>query len=213
MRDRMRFAPALTLGFGCLLLLSIQAQRSLALQAPLTALPDPVPGFQHLDFAVPDDQVQVAGMTNYVNRVFLTADSAEVYGLYVGFYDSQQQGKSVHSPKNCLPGSGWEAMTAERRTISTGNRQVEVNRYLLVKDGERALVYYWYQGRGRVVASEYTVKWDLLRDAAVRRRTDEALVRLVIPITPERSQDDADALATRAATSLIPTLDRFLPAA
>ena len=63
-----------------------------------------------------------------------------------------------------------------------------------------------------MVASEYTVKWDLLRDAAIRRRTDEALVRLVIPIAPERPIEEADDLATRAATSLIPTLDRFLPA-
>ena len=119
MRDRMRFAPALLLGFGCLLLLSIQAQRSLALQAPLTALPDPLPGYEHRDFPVPDDQVQVAGMTNYVNRVFLQ-DSAEVFGLYVGFYDSQQQGKTVHSPKNCLPGSRMGGDVGGRRRSATG---------------------------------------------------------------------------------------------
>ena len=57
-----------------------------------------------------------------------------------------------------------------------------VNRYLLKPDSHRALVLYWCQGRGRVEANEYIVKWDLLRDAAVRRRTEEALVRIVVPI-------------------------------
>mgnify|MGYP001027149764 CR=1 FL=1 len=211
MLDRMRFAPAAVLGLGCLMMLSVQAQQTLELQKPLTELPDPVPGFTHKDFPVPDDQVAVAGMTSYVNRVFLE-DSAEVYGLYVGFYDSQRQGKTVHSPKNCLPGAGWEPMASGRRVLSLPGGDVEVNRYLIVNQGNQALVYYWYQGRGRVAANEYKVKWDLLRDAAIRRRTDEALVRIVIPVTPARSLEEADRLAEQSAAGLIPTLFEFLPA-
>ena len=210
MLDRTRFAPAAMLGFGCLLLLSVQGQQTLELQRPLSELPDPVPGFTHTDYPVPDDQVAVAGMTSYVNRVFLE-DSLEVYGLYVGYYDSQQQGKTVHSPKNCLPGAGWEPMTSERRILSLPGGDVEINRYLIANQGQQALVYYWYQGRGRVAANEYKVKWDLLRDAAIRRRTDEALVRLVIPVTPTRSVADADRLAEQAAGALIPSLYGFLP--
>lgn len=210
MLDRMRFAPAAMLGLGCLLLLSVQGQRTMELQKPLSGLPDPVPGLTHKDYPVPDDQVAVAGMTSYINRVFM-ADSSEVYGLYVGFYDSQQQGKTVHSPKNCLPGAGWEPMTSERRILSLPSGDVEVNRYLIANQGQQALVYYWYQGRGRVAANEYKVKWDLLRDAAIRRRTDEALVRLVIPVTPTRSIAEADRLAEQAAGNLIPSLGGFLP--
>lgn len=211
MLDRLRFAPAGVFGIGCLLLLSVQAQQSLDLQRPLTELPDPLPGFTHQDYPVPDDQVAVAGMTSYVNRVFLE-DSTEAFGLYVGYYDSQQQGKTVHSPKNCLPGAGWEPMSAGRVALALPEGDVELNRYLIANKGQQALVYYWYQGRGRVAANEYRVKWDLLRDAAIRRRTDEALVRLVIPVTPDRSVEDADRLATDAARKLIPSLSGFLPA-
>lgn len=212
MRKRTRFAPALLLAFGCLLLLSVRAQRSLALQAPLTQLPDPLPGYEHLDVEVPADQAAIAGMTSYVNRVY-SRDSADAFGLYVGFYDSQQQGKTVHSPKNCLPGSGWEPMSARRDTISTPRGDVAtVNRYIIANKSQQAIVYYWYQGRGRVAANEYAVKWHLLRDAAIRRRTDEALVRIIVPVTPTRSVDDADRLARDAARRLIPTLNQFLPA-
>ena len=203
-------APALVLGVGCLMLLSVQSQRSLALPAPLSTLPAPVPGYTHTDVVIGEDEARVAGMTSYVNRVF-SKDGQEVYGLYVGFYDSQSQGKTVHSPKNCLPGGGWEAMDSGTRTIATSSGEATVNRYVISDQRNTAVVYYWYQGRGRVANNEYLVKWDLLRDAALDRRTDEALVRLVIPLSETMSPDQADALAVDAAKQLIPTLDRFLP--
>jgi EpsI family protein len=212
MRDRMKYAPAMTLAFGCLLMLSVQAQRSMALQAPLSQLPDPVAGYERADYVIPEDEARVAGMTAYTSRIY-KQDSAEVMGLYVGFYESQRQGKAVHSPKNCLPGGGWEAMTADRVTLAIpGRPDAELNRYMIANQNQRAIVYYWYQGRGRVAANEYAVKWHLMRDAAIRRRTDEALVRLVIPITPTMSAEDADQLAERTARQLIPSLDQFLPA-
>jgi EpsI family protein len=174
-------------------------------------VPDPIAGYTKTDLEVPEDQVKIAGFTSYLNRVFLT-EGKEVYGLFVGFYDSQQQGKTIHSPKNCLPGGGWEPMNATRLTLATPNGPAEVNRYLIAKEQQKAIVYYWYQGRGRVAANEYLVKLHLLRDAAVRRRTDEALVRLVIPVTPQMSEAQADELARRAVNGLIPSLYRHLPA-
>ncbi len=212
MRDRKKFAPALVLAFGALLLLSVQAQRTMALQAPLSGVDHPIEGYASRDLEVPEDQLKVGGFTSYLNRVYLTDEGKEVYGVFVGFFDSQQQGKTIHSPKNCLPGGGWEAMTHHRVDMETPVGAVPVNRYVIANKNHQALVYYWYQGRGRVAANEYLVKLDLLRDAALRRRTDEALVRLVIPITPEMSEAQADELARRAAASLVPTLYEHLPA-
>lgn len=211
MRDRRAFMPAIILGVGCLMLLSVQSQRIMALQAPLSNLPHPVEGYSIKEIVIAEDEARVAGMSSYVNRVYREGDR-EVFGLYVGFYDSQSQGKTVHSPRNCLPGGGWEAMESGTRSIATSSGTAEVNRYVISDQRNTAIVYYWYQGRGRVANNEYLVKWDLLRDAAIHRRTDEALVRLVIPVTEEMSPEQADALAVQAAKQLIPTLDRFLPA-
>ena len=83
MRDRMRFAPAAVLALGCLMMLSVQAQRTMALQAPLSALPDPLPGYTRTDLTVPEDERRVAGMTSYTSRVYMR-DSTEAFGLYVG---------------------------------------------------------------------------------------------------------------------------------
>ena len=212
MPDRTHFIPAGIFALGCGLLLSVQAQRSLALAAPLASLEDPVPGYQHTDVVVPDDQVQVAGMSSYINRVY-HVDRKEAFGLYIGYYESQRQGKTVHSPKNCLPGAGWEPVDASRITLAMPSGPAEVNRYVIAntKISQQALVYYWYQGRGRVAANEYLVKWHLLRDAALRRRTDEALVRLVVPIGAGMTIQQADALAEKAARELIVDLERHLP--
>ena len=84
-----------------------------------------------------------------------------------------------------------------------------VNRYLLQKDDQRTVVLYWYQGRGRVRASEYVVKWDLLRDAALRKRSEEALVRIIVPITS--SEEQSFGLAERVAAEVSPALDEARP--
>ena len=83
------------------------------------------------------------------------------------------------------------------------------------------VVYYWYQGRGRVVASEYAVKWNLLRDAALLGHTEEALVRVQIPIQEEISSLEdstakaavarADAFGATVAADLLRDVARVLP--
>jgi EpsI family protein len=134
-----------------------------------------------------------------------------VFSIYVGYYDHQTQGKTIHSPKNCLPGSGWEALAQAERQVPTPGGRETVNRYLLQNGQERALVFYWYQGRGRVAANEYRVKWELLRDAALTGRSEEALVRIVIRLRPDRNEEQAERLATRVAGELIPSVFAVLP--
>ena len=58
--------------------------------------------------------------------------------------------------------------------------------------------------------NEYLVKWDLLRDAALLRRTDEALVRVVVPIGD--SEQAAFDLARELATAVQPSLEAVVPA-
>ena len=86
---------------------------------------------------------------------------------------------------------------------------VAVNRYLLQREQQQVLVLYWYQGRGRVQANEYLVKWDLLRDSALRHRSDEALVRIVVPIRSD--EEAAFALAAQAAVQVVTALPEALP--
>lgn len=204
--------PAVALALGALFTVGINTQRSLELRLPLQeAVPDSLAGFPGRDIALSDAEVRVAGVTDYLMRNYEDPASPDSnwFSVYVGFYSQQTHGRSIHSPKNCLPGGGWEALASRTAEINTLDGAVTVNRYVLQKGGQQALVLYWYQGRGRVQANEYVVKWDLLRDAAVRQRSDEALVRIVVPISS--GEEDAYRLAERAARQLVPTLNHALP--
>jgi len=154
------------------------------------------------------DTMRVLGVDDYVLRTYVGTPGA--IGLYIGYYRSQRQGDTIHSPMNCLPGAGWVPVEGGRATLDV-NGGVEVNRYLIQKGDERQVALYWYQGRGRTVASEYWSKAFLVWDAARRNRTDGALVRVLVPVERGASPAQADALARTFATRLFPMLGRYIP--
>jgi EpsI family protein len=205
------YLPALVLGAGCVLVtVGRSNQEAVSLRAPLSQLPARFDTYQGRDESISTEEQRVAGMSNYVLRSY-TRDSTTAFTVYVGYYDRQVQGKTIHSPKNCLPGAGWEAVSAGAQTLATTLGPVEVNRYVLVNKQQRALVYYWYQGRGRVEASEYRVKLQLLRDSALRGRSDEALVRVVVPLRTAGDEAAAAALGATVSSQLIPRVTEVLP--
>ncbi len=208
MREAQRWVPSGVLAAGCVLLLSVAQQDPTPLVHPLSTLPLELDGYQGRDLVISPEEQRVAGMTSYISRWY-GRDTTDAFSLYVGYYDHQTQGKTIHSPKNCLPGAGWEAMAASQKTLQTAGGVVPVNRYLIANKGHRALVYYWYQGRGRVAANEYRVKWELIRDAALRGRTDEALVRIVVPLLA--SEAEAEGVAESVARELIPLVGQVVP--
>ncbi|HXI21059.1 MAG TPA: EpsI family protein [Gemmatimonadales bacterium] len=210
MADRSAWVPGSLLAIGCMLLFGVDRQHEMPLAAPLDSLPATLSRIAGT--AVPVDQAeqQVAGMSSYVMRQY--DDSVAPFTVYVAYYSHQTQGKTIHSPKNCLPGSGWDALQQSVVSVQTPAGPRRVNRYLLQNGEQRALVFYWYQGRGRVASGEYQVKWDLLRDAALRGRTEEALVRVLVWLTPTTDLERADARARSVTVELIPEVDRVLPA-
>ena len=209
--DLRAWLPAAVLGAGALMVLGIRDPHGMALRQPLQSLPSEMGAYQSEDRALDAAELAANGASDYLLRFFKDATGAETFSVYVGYYAHQRNGKTIHSPKNCLPGSGWEPLSAEVRLVPVEGGSVAVNRYLLAQGGRRALVYYWYQGRGRVAANEYQVKWELLRDAAFRARTEEAMVRVVVPLGAEENDADADRLADDTVRRLVPTLDGVLP--
>lgn len=211
------FAPMAVLGLGVLLISGMREQYAVEPRAPMNSITKTMVGYEGRDMIVPEEERKVAGMTDYMMRVY-GPDSMPAFTTYVGYYDKQVQGKAIHSPKNCLPGAGWEIMQSTPVPSPDGRPGATINRVVLSNKGTRALVYYWYQGRGRIQSSEYRVKWDLMRDAARYGRTEEALVRIVLPV--EVAQNAAisqigrlpqDSLAIQVARVLMHEVDRALP--
>lgn len=197
-----RWIPAALLTIGCVLNSTLAARRaeSVPLRAPVSTVAPTLLGVAAVEDSVDAAQRRVAGMSSYILRQY-SPEGYAPFSVYVGYYDEQHQGKSIHSPKNCLPGGGWEPVESGATTVQTPSGPVTVNRYRIANNGAEALVYYWYQGRGRVAHDELRVKFELLRDAVLRGRTEEALVRIVVEL---KGRDVAG--ADRIAQAVIPTL-------
>jgi EpsI family protein len=149
---------------------------------PLQTLPLNLDGWTGIEQPVPPEVLAVAGVNDYVNRLYSNSQVGFAQ-IYIGYYASQKTGDTIHSPKNCLPGAGWDPVQSGYATIPLdGGRQITVNEYVIQQGLDKQLVFYWYQGRGRVIASEYSGKFWMVADAISRNRTDGALVRLVTPL-------------------------------
>ena len=206
------WAPAALLMVGAAFTVGIDRQRAMPLSVPLAqALPAELDGYVGTDMVVSDAELEVAGVSSYVMRSYAASAAPGIgaFTLYVGYYDQQTQGKTIHSPKNCLPGAGWDALQSEVVTIAGPHGPMTVNRYLLQREDQRALVLYWYQGRGRIEANEYVVKANLLRDSALYGRSEEALVRIVVPLTGDA--EDAVRTGERIARSAASYVEHALP--
>jgi EpsI family protein len=157
--------------------------------------------------------LDILKVTDYINRDYISDDNRLV-NIYVGFYQSQKKGQLIHSPKQCLPGSGWSDERYETQWIPMdgvdGNGML-VNKYLATNGMKKILVFYWYQSRGRIIVNEYLAKIYLIWDAMTKRRTDGALVRVIVFFDAD---DEKHALGTGIdfIQSFMPTLGQFLPA-
>ncbi len=131
----------------------------------------------------------------------------KIVNLYIAYYASQRTGESPHSPLVCVPGSGWSISRLERMEEGTH----PINRGIIERNGSRQLVYYWYEERGRSLASEYWSKWYLLSDAITKNRSDGALVRLITAIAPGELEGDADRRLRAFMQDFRPRLREYLP--
>jgi EpsI family protein len=162
--------------------------------------------------AIEQDARDVLRADDYLTRQYAESPAA-VASLFVAFFQSQRAGQTPHSPKNCLPGSGWAWTLSDTIPVTVVGRAqpIEVNRYIVSKGDNRAVVLYWYQSRDRVVASEYRAAaftaWDALR----YNRTDTALVRVVAPIVNNRV-DAATGTGVEFIQAFFATLRQFFPA-
>jgi EpsI family protein len=181
-----------------------ERRRPEELARPLELIPTELAGWSASSTEpLGDDVLQVLRPTSYLSRTYRR--HGQLLNLFVAYYAQQRAGESMHSPKNCLPGSGWEVWKYGAQDVPVGGGRVRVNRYSVQNTGERMLVLYWYQSPGRVFASEYWGKLCLMRDAMLTGRTGGSLVRIILPDRPGTVEE-----AMPFASALIGEMQRCL---
>jgi EpsI family protein len=163
------------------------------------------------DTALEPQIVNQLKVNDYLIRRYVH-DSGQSLWLYIGYWATQRKGADFHSPKNCLPGGGWEPVEATRITIDLPSPQppIVVNRYVIQKDRTMQVVLYWYQTHGRAIAGEVDAKIELVRGSITRNRTDGALVRVSSVVAGNNPQATTERLVEYV-QSAYPVLHEFLP--
>jgi EpsI family protein len=222
---RRTWAVALFLALGAAMMAHGSRTEPVPMRQSLSNLPMQLGPWHGQPYPDMDARIlAVLGVTDYINRAYRRADGPFV-SLYVGYYQSQRQGESIHSPLNCLPGAGWNPVRRDRISISVSGssaaatepesapaRLIDVNLIVIQKGLEKQVVIYWYQSHGRVVASEYWGKIYTVIDALRWNRTDAALVRITSPVAglEENAEMQAVEASAQFVRELFPLLSFYL---
>jgi EpsI family protein len=178
--------------------------------APLSGFPAVLGGWRLQEVGVIDQETQdVLKADDILTRVYAGKEGGA--GLFVAYFKTQRKGQAPHSPRNCLPGSGWQQMEFSRVEVPIeGEAPIRINQYVVEKGQAQSVVYYWYQSQGRVIADEFAAKFYLVSDSIKHHRSDTALVRVVVPIPAGRTAE-AEKVGTDFVRTVYPVVKGYLP--
>lgn len=149
--------------------------------------------------------VDDSALISYVNSV------NEFVQLYIGYYKSQRKGDMIHSPKNCMPGSGWEITSSSLENVELQDGKIiSIIKLILEKGAEKQIVLYWFHARGRIVNSEYKQKIFLVIDSIFKNRTDDSFIRLISPVI-DKKENETLIYMKRFVKDLMPVIDEYIP--
>ena len=206
-----RVATAILLVQAAAFYYAFRGEAKVALAQPLEQFPTSAGTWQVASVGVVEPEVQeILKADDTLTRWYVSPIGGA--NLFVAFFKTQRTGQSPHSPKNCLPGSGWVPSTTGAIDVSIPNTSetIRINHYVVSKGENRSVVLYWYQTEKRVIADEFAAKFYLVADSIRYHHSDTSLVRVVVPVV---RKDDAAATAQGVAfvQAIYPQLKTYLP--
>lgn len=181
--------------------------------APLETLPRTSGGWTAVkEFPIEKEVEDVLRADDTLTRLYVNPGGTASASLFIAFFKTQRYGQAPHSPKNCLPGAGWQPTDDRRISLTVPGRPdpIAVNQYVISRGEEESVVLYWYQSHSRVIARELSAKFWLVADAIRYHRSDTALIRIVVPVT-NSDRDRAERVAADFARAVYPDIVRQLP--
>ena len=183
------------------------------LVSPLSLFPSAFSGWtMERDVPIEKEVQDILKADDTLNRVYVNPSGTDFAFLFIAYFKTQRYGQAPHSPKNCLPGSGWEPLETGKETIDVPGWKgpIVTNRYVVEYGDQKSVVLYWYQTHNRIIASEYWAKFWLVVDSIRYRRSDTALVKIVMPVH-DNNIGAATAKGVQCIRALFPSLLKQLP--
>ena len=212
-RSWIRFALLALLLVATLgLLMARDREEALPPRIGLGNFPRSIAQWHGKDLQTSAEMAELLGPGEFLFRDYFNPEQRTASSLFIAYFPSQRMGDTIHSPKNCLPGAGWIPAETSRIWIDQqGGNKIQVNKILVTKGADRALVLYWYQAHGRSIPNEYVAKAYMISDAIRLNRTDGAIVRVITPLLPSESVEVARERVVRFTAQMSPSLSRFIP--
>lgn len=148
------------------------------------------------------------GPDQYIIRNY-RGDRGEPVSLFVAYFASQDRERGPHSPRDCLPASGWKSVHQGDVEIPFEGGRVTANLYEISKGDERGKVLYWYQNSRRAVQRESAARFYLLADAFQNRSTNISLIRIIAPVLEDGDRAALDRARSFGAHLLGPLRERL----
>jgi EpsI family protein len=178
----------------------------------LQQVPEQIGDWTGTDIPIDLETLDVLGHGDFLHRSYQDESERPDLELFIAYFRSQRAGDTIHSPKNCLPGSGWSQIDSRPVSLSfPGHAPFPATRYVVALGDSRQVVLYWYWAHNRGVASEYWAKYYLVADSLKMNRSDGSLVRLSTPLDPGETADSAEQRLLPFVSDLGPLLDRYIP--
>jgi EpsI family protein len=211
LRSRRTFLLTILLLSEAVFYFAYPKQEIVLLPKPLRELPAQLGSWSMVsESQIEPEVLELLRADDTLNRVYMDSATGGSAGLFIAFFKTQKTGVAPHSPKVCLPGSGWQPSRSDFVQLQVPGRAepILVNHSIIAKGEERSVVLYWYQTHDNVIADEYRAKLNTVLDSLRYHRSDTSIVRIVVP---ERPGLDADAEARSLALESFETIRALLP--
>jgi len=210
MINRSRFLIVYILLIGAGLYVNLHAESPVPINKPFSTFPSQVGGWRMVSEMQFSKQVlDVLKPADYLSRSYTSTGQGREVEIYIGYHDGAKGGGGVHSPKHCLPGSGWYEASSRRTSLEINGNDIDLVEAVYQKGETKVLLYYWFQVQEKTLPDEYSLKLAEIFNSMLHQRKDAAFVRISVPFQGERER----ALATggRFIRDFYPLIKEFLP--
>jgi EpsI family protein len=146
--------------------------------------------------------------TDYLSCLYKDV-AGETVNLYIGYHGGGKGGGEIHSPKHCLPGSGWHEVSSRSGEIEVPGGTINLVRAVYQKGDNSEVFLYWYQVRDHSISNEYSLKLAEIMNSVMYRRRDASFIRVSVPVESDVNQ--AVAKGEQFIRDFEPSFREFLP--
>ncbi len=186
-----------------------RSEASVPVNKPLDLFPRQSLGWSMVGEARFDERVLAVLLpTDYLSRSYRN-ENGDVVGLYVGYHDGGPDSGPIHSPRQCLPGSGWTPVHSSSHEMPVSGTTVSYVTSLYQKDSSKQLFLYWFQVGGEYLTNEYALKFSMAKNSFLKNQRESSFIRISVPVND--SEDDARKIGESFIQAFAPAISDSLP--